>query len=149
MDAALNEERSSKSPFLQLNTVAAPSLDEESLRADLSGPELVAKAASQGGDLPCREYDADLWFSETPHELEFAKSLCADCPVRLQCLAGAVERSEPWGVWGGEIFERGTVIARKKPRGRPRKNALELEEAAEADLARRSRELELVGAKVV
>ncbi|MBR7560709.1 WhiB family transcriptional regulator, partial [Mycobacterium tuberculosis] len=29
----------------------------------------------------------------------------------------------PWGVWGGEIFERGAVIARKRPRGRPRKNA--------------------------
>jgi WhiB family redox-sensing transcriptional regulator len=27
-------------------------------------------------------------------------------------------------VWGGEIFERGTVIARKRPRGRPRKTAV-------------------------
>jgi len=26
-------------------------------------------------------------------------------------------------VWGGEILDRGTVIARKRPRGRPRKNA--------------------------
>ena len=24
-----------------------------------------------------------------------------------ECLAGAIERAEPWGVWGGEIFERG------------------------------------------
>ncbi|WP_025272456.1 WhiB family transcriptional regulator [Haloglycomyces albus] len=118
------------------------------MNPSLSGPELVAQAASEGGDLPCREYDADLWFSETPHELEFAKSLCADCPVRLECLAGAVERSEPWGVWGGEIFERGTVIARKKPRGRPRKNAVSAEAEAEAQLEQRTRELELVGAKV-
>jgi WhiB family transcriptional regulator, redox-sensing transcriptional regulator len=29
--------------------------------------------------------------------------------------------AEPWGVWGGEIFERGTVVPRKRPRGRPRK----------------------------
>jgi WhiB family redox-sensing transcriptional regulator len=50
-----------------------------------------------------------------------AKALCADCPVRDACLAGALSRAEPWGVWGGEIFERGTVIARKRPRGRPRK----------------------------
>ena len=34
---------------------------------------------------------------------------------------GAIERNEPWGVWGGEIFDRGVVIARKRPRGRPRK----------------------------
>ena len=71
--------------------------------------------------LPCRVEDPDLWFAETPARLETAKALCADCPVRSACLAGALDRAEPWGVWGGEIFERGVVIARKRPRGRPRK----------------------------
>ncbi|GGK17076.1 hypothetical protein GCM10010124_07030 [Pilimelia terevasa] len=71
--------------------------------------------------LPCRSFDPDLWFADAPAELELAKSLCGDCPVRRECLAGAVERAEPWGVWGGEIFERGSVVARKRPRGRPRK----------------------------
>ena len=71
--------------------------------------------------LPCRVEDPDLWFAETPAGLEQAKAFCADCPVRDQCLAGALRRAEPWGVWGGEIFERGAVIARKRPRGRPRK----------------------------
>lgn len=37
----------------------------------------------------------------------------------LPCLAGAVERREPYGVWGGEIFDHGTITARKRPRGRP------------------------------
>jgi WhiB family redox-sensing transcriptional regulator len=73
--------------------------------------------------LPCRVEDPDLWFADTPAQLELAKSLCADCPVRDACLAGALDRAEPWGVWGGEIFERGSVIARKRPRGRPRKDA--------------------------
>ena len=73
--------------------------------------------------LPCRVEDPDLWFAETPAQLETAKALCADCPVRSACLAGALDRGEPWGVWGGEIFERGVVIARKRPRGRPRKEA--------------------------
>jgi WhiB family redox-sensing transcriptional regulator len=72
-------------------------------------------------DLPCRVNDPDLWFAETPRELDTAKALCADCPARLACLAGALDRREPWGVWGGEIFERGMPIARKRPRGRPRK----------------------------
>ena len=71
--------------------------------------------------MPCRRFDPDLWFADAPAELELAKSLCGDCPVRVECLAGAIERAEPWGVWGGEIFERGAVIARKRPRGRPRK----------------------------
>ena len=73
--------------------------------------------------LPCRVEDPDLWFAETPAQLETAKALCGDCPVRSACLAGALDRGEPWGVWGGEIFERGAVIARKRPRGRPPKVA--------------------------
>jgi WhiB family redox-sensing transcriptional regulator len=74
--------------------------------------------------LPCRTVDPDLWFSDSPAELEVAKSLCRGCPLRVECLAGAVERQEPWGVWGGEIFEHGQVVVRKRPRGRPRKEDL-------------------------
>ncbi len=73
--------------------------------------------------LPCRQEDPELWFAEKPADLELAKTFCAECPVRDACLAGALDRGEPWGVWGGEIFERGVVIARKRPRGRPRKVA--------------------------
>jgi WhiB family redox-sensing transcriptional regulator len=73
-------------------------------------------------ELPCHAGDPDLWFAENPADLERAKLLCADCPVRRQCLEAALEREEPWGVWGGQIFERGNVVARKRPRGRPRKN---------------------------
>ena len=72
--------------------------------------------------LPCRQADPELYFAESPADLEFAKSLCATCPVRAECLAGALERREPWGVWGGELFWQGAVIPRKRPRGRPRKN---------------------------
>jgi WhiB family transcriptional regulator, redox-sensing transcriptional regulator len=73
-------------------------------------------------DLPCRVQDGELWFADTPAELEVAKAFCRECPARLACLAGALERREPWGVWGGEIFERGAIVARKRPRGRPRKD---------------------------
>jgi WhiB family redox-sensing transcriptional regulator len=72
-------------------------------------------------DLPCRTHDPDLWFAERPADLETAKALCRDCPAQLACLAGAISRREPWGVWGGEILDQGVVIARKRPRGRPRK----------------------------
>ncbi|WP_020667909.1 WhiB family transcriptional regulator [Amycolatopsis nigrescens] len=86
--------------------------------------ELLDAVVSPEFELPCRSGDADLWFAEAPAELERAKGLCAACPVRAACLAGALARREPWGVWGGEIFERGAVVARKRPRGRPRKNAV-------------------------
>jgi WhiB family redox-sensing transcriptional regulator len=87
--------------------------------------ELLVAEPRDESTLPCRgAEDADLWFADTPAELERAKSLCAACPVRAECLAGAVRRAEPWGVWGGEIFQRGSVVARKRPRGRPSKAAL-------------------------
>jgi|SRR5690349_21006979 WhiB family redox-sensing transcriptional regulator len=89
-------------------------------------------------DLPCRTFDPDLWFSDAPAELELAKSLCVDCPVRVECLAGAVERAEPWGVWGGEIFERGAVVPRKRPRGRPRKEDVARDAVLRAEAAART-----------
>jgi len=78
--------------------------------------------APQVADLPCRVNDAELWFAESPADVEAAKALCQACPVRAACLAGALERREPWGVWGGELFIAGVVVPRKRPRGRPRKN---------------------------
>ena len=73
--------------------------------------------------IPCRSNDPDAFFSERPDDVAFAKSLCAECPARAACLAGALERQEPWGVWGGEVFVGGVVVATKRGRGRPRKNA--------------------------
>lgn len=70
--------------------------------------------------LPCRR-EPELFFAETPTDVELAKALCVGCPIQAQCLAGALERREPWGVWGGELFAQGVVIPRKRPRGRPRK----------------------------
>ncbi len=90
-----------------------------------------------GAELPCRRFDPDLWFSDAPAQLELAKSLCGDCPVRVECLAGALERNEPWGVWGGEIFEHGAVVPRKRPRGRPRKEDLARDEILRVEVARR------------
>jgi WhiB family transcriptional regulator, redox-sensing transcriptional regulator len=73
------------------------------------------------GTIPCRVMDSELWFAETPAGMERAKSLCQGCPARLGCLTGAIERREPWGVWGGEIFDHGSIVPFKRPRGRPRK----------------------------
>jgi WhiB family transcriptional regulator, redox-sensing transcriptional regulator len=76
-----------------------------------------------GLDLPCTE-DPELFFAESPQDVEQAKAMCQGCRARLACLAGALEREEPWGVWGGELLMRGMIVPRKRPRGRPRKDVV-------------------------
>ncbi len=75
--------------------------------------------------IPCRSHDPELWFAEHTAQVEQAKALCRTCPIREGCLAGATERAEPWGVWGGEVFVGGQVVATKRGRGRPRKDTVE------------------------
>jgi WhiB family redox-sensing transcriptional regulator len=79
-----------------------------------------AAALPVGLDLPCTE-DPELFFAESPEDVETAKAMCRGCEARLACLTGALERREPWGVWGGELLMRGAIVPRKRPRGRPRK----------------------------
>ena len=57
----------------------------------------------------CKPYPAVLFFgiddSETPMERrareEEAKSVCATCTVRVECLEYALVTKEPYGIWGG------------------------------------------------
>ena len=60
-----------------------------------------------------------LFFSEEWVDVQRAKAICSRCSSRDECLTGALQREEPWGVWGGEQIENGRVIAGRKPRGRP------------------------------
>jgi len=84
---------------------------------------LAAQAKELDELLPCRRQNARLWFSDLPAELQLAKAYCRPCPLLRVCLAGAVERHEPHGVWGGEIFALGAIITEKRPPGRPRRTA--------------------------
>lgn len=112
-----------------------------------TAPPMRPESRAEPEALPCRQFDPDMWFSESPAELELAKSLCGGCPLRLECLSGAVTRAEPWGVWGGEIFEAGRVVARKRPRGRPRKDDTTREsQLRDEAAARAARALAAMGA---
>ena len=73
--------------------------------------------------LPCTE-NPELFFAESPQDVEQAKAMCRGCRARLACLAGALDRREPWGVWGGELLMSGAIMPRKRPRGRPRKEVV-------------------------
>ena len=41
--------------------------------------------------LPCHLVDPDLFFAESPADVERAKALCLDCPLRRSCLAEALD----------------------------------------------------------
>ena len=83
-------------------------------------------------DLPCTE-NPELFFAESPQDVEQAKAMCRGCRIRLACLAGALERREPWGVWGGELLMDGAIVPHKRARGRPRKAVVTIGANAWAD----------------
>jgi WhiB family redox-sensing transcriptional regulator len=60
-----------------------------------------------------------LFFSDDLIDIGRAKAICAKCPLAESCLDGALERQEPWGVWGGQLIENGRIIRDKRPCGRP------------------------------
>ena len=103
----------------QVRHVTGPAVTKVSVASQF----MVAGSATTlpvGLDLPCTE-DPELFFAESPQDVEQAKAMCRGCRARQASLAGALERREPWGVWGGELLMRGAIVPRKRPRGRPRK----------------------------
>ena len=63
-----------------------------------------------------------LFFSEDEVDLARAKAICGRCGLRERCLEGAVERQEPYGVWGGKLVLDGVPVEMKRGRGRPPKH---------------------------
>lgn len=68
-------------------------------------------------DAECKKHDPDIFFPERekgPLARE-AIRICLGCPVRQQCLEGAIVRDEPFGVWGGMTTnQRRSLIRRAK-----------------------------------
>jgi len=62
-----------------------------------------------------------LFFSEDLGDIARAKAFCRGCEVQADCLSSAVARTEPWGVWGGELVVNGRILANRRRRGRPPK----------------------------
>lgn len=58
----------------------------------------------------CRAADPEAFFVPdvegrgrvSGHDWTEARLVCAGCPVRTTCLEAALERREPYGMWGGK-----------------------------------------------
>ena len=93
-----------------MNTIQLQPIDETSIST-----VPVARCADGNGTL------TPLFFSDHVLDIARAKAICARCALREACLDEALEREEPWGVWGGELLSGGRIVAHKRPGGRPPK----------------------------
>lgn len=90
--------------------------------AELDGPggghrlSTYARCSDGAGTL------AHLFFSDDEYELARAKAICRSCGLAEECLQGAIERAEVYGVWGGKLVIEGVPVEFKRKRGRPRKH---------------------------
>jgi WhiB family redox-sensing transcriptional regulator len=90
--------------YVELSSRRTDAVDERSVSA---------RCADGNGTL------TPLFFSDDLIDIGRAKAICDKCELAASCLAGALERQEPWGVWGGELLENGRIVANKRPCGRP------------------------------
>ncbi len=49
----------------------------------------------------CRDVDSSVFFPEKFDSNKLAKSICAECIVREDCLEMAITNNEEYGIWGG------------------------------------------------
>jgi WhiB family redox-sensing transcriptional regulator len=87
---------------------------------------------------------ADMFFSEELQDIARAKHICATCPALIPCLEGALERREPWGVWGGQLFLNGKILASKRRRGRPPKTPRPEDELPEVPIPEHLRDVAVI-----
>lgn len=91
-------------PTLDRNVLELDVLDETDPLAAAVPPSLARTRPDWHDDprLPCRT-DPEMWYSDIHVEREQAALTCRTaCPRVTECLAGALVRREPFGVWGGQ-----------------------------------------------
>lgn len=70
-----------------------------------------------------------------PRREHEAKTICRHCPVRTECLAEALDRGEPDGIWGGLNPTQRTELETSRPADIPRL----MQKFAQADRSRTQR----------
>jgi hypothetical protein len=59
--------------------------------------------------------EVETFFASAAADIEAAKAICFECPVRLRCLDEAIRDPHVRGIWGG-ASERERQSMRRRPR---------------------------------
>ncbi|MFD9692321.1 WhiB family transcriptional regulator [Kitasatospora sp. NPDC059088] len=80
--------------------------------------EILPQSANDLRGAACTEVDPNLFFPTGDDEFSErrARQICAGCPVREMCLALALKRGEPHGIFGGLDETERKDLARKQRR---------------------------------
>ncbi|WP_435850303.1 WhiB family transcriptional regulator [Streptomyces olindensis] len=96
-------------------------------RPSRHAPDTLARPFHWVDGAACRaEEDSSIFFpedfprSEVPLIAMTAKAVCRRCPVIETCLAAALARREPNGVWGGLDKDERKALRRRQQRRRRR-----------------------------
>jgi WhiB family redox-sensing transcriptional regulator len=65
----------------------------------------------------CADLPSALFFPSEGAGVEDAKEVCAECPVRAQCLEYALAERIEHGVWGGSSERERRRMLRRRRRG--------------------------------
>lgn len=64
----------------------------------------------------CNGLDPAVFYPDSEEASDLAKSICAECPVRVNCLEYALAIREKDGVWGGATDKERRKIIRLRRR---------------------------------
>lgn len=86
----------------------------------------LTTAIAKHGDPICRTTDPDAWFPEAGdgHSglVKYARAMCGECPVMVQCRDYAIANNEQHGIWGGmDASQRNKLRANKGRSARNRR----------------------------
>jgi len=65
------------------------------------GEAVLLEDLPWAADAKCLQADPDTFFPEKGGSTREAKRICAQCPVRAECLEYALDNDERFGIWGG------------------------------------------------
>ena len=80
----------------------------------LQAPILDSLVSDWTATAACRNSDPDDLFVQGAAQNR-AKAVCQGCPVRIECLADALDNRVEFGVWGGMTERERRALLRRRP----------------------------------